>query len=138
MYNLKLNRIFMLICLFMISMGSLAHAQCKYPVVASECVGACGSPSEINYTVGTPCDAYVKKYCVTNEDSSLCPDHAAFVVVLVNGNYVTSGDITAVGSSVEFSATCGSDIKVIATTSYVGGPTICVWLGELKYALREQ
>ena len=138
MYYFKLSRVFTLTCLFFIVLGSGLNAQCSYPIVATECIGACGSLSEINYTVGPICDAKVKKYCVVNENSSLCPDTEGVVVVLVDGIVVASGNITAVGSSVGFKAECGSDIKVIASTVYVGGPVVCVWLGELTYSLREQ
>ncbi len=138
MYYLKLSRIFTLSCLFVLLVGGFLNAQCNFPVVATNCVGACGSPTEINYTVPTPCVAKWKKYCVVNESSNLCADHNAFAVVLVDGNLVASGNITTVGSSLQFSAKCGSSIKVIATTFYVGGTISCVWLGNLNYSLREQ
>lgn len=138
MYYLKLSRIITLACLFFIVLGSGLNAQCSYPVVATNCVGACGSPSEINYSVSPPCVAKWRKYCVVNDNSSLCPDHNALAIVLVDGVVVASGNITTVGSSIGFTAKCGSDIKVIATTYYVGGGTICVWLGNLNYSLREQ
>ena len=138
MYYLKLDRILTLTCLFLIFSGSFLNAQCSYPIVATECLGACGSPSEINYTYGPICEAKVKKFCVVNESSSLCPDTDGVVVILVDGVFVASGNITAVGSHVGFEAECGSDIKVIASTVYVGGSTVCVWQGELNYSLREQ
>ena len=139
MYYLKLSRVFTLTCLFLILFGSFASAQCSsFPIVATECVGTCGSPTEINYTFGPICKVKKKKFCVVNESSSLCPDHIAIAVVFVDGNYVTSGNITAVGSNLQFSAECGSDIKVIASLKYIGGPVVCVWLGNLEYSLREQ
>lgn len=138
MYYLKLSRIFTLSCLFVLLLGSFANAQCAFPIVATQCVGACGSPTQINYTSGPICPSLVKNYCVVNEGSSLCPDHNAFAFVLVNGSIVTSGNITTVGSSLPFSAICGSNIQVIATTFYVGGGISCIWLGNLKYSLREQ
>ncbi|MEM9548587.1 MAG: hypothetical protein AAGA77_21555 [Bacteroidota bacterium] len=138
MNYLKFSRFLTLTTLLFLFLGSAVNAQCSYPIVSSNCVGACGSPTEINYTVSQPCIAKVRKYCVTNDASSLCPDHNAFVVVLVDGVLVASGNITAVGSSVGFKAKCGSDIKVIATTFFVGGGISCVWLGNVTYSLRQQ
>lgn len=124
--------------MFFILFGSLASAQCTYPAVASNCVGACGSPSEINYTVSPPCLVKARKYCVTNDNSSLCPNNNAIAIVYVDGVFVTSGNITAVGSSVGFKAKCGSDIRVFAFTYYIGGPIQCVWQGQINYSLRQQ
>ncbi len=143
MYYLKLSRIFTLTCLLLILVGSTMNAQiissaCNFPIVATQCVGSCGSPSEINYTGPAICSALVKNYCVVNESSSLCPDHNAIVTVFVNGLYVTSGNITTVGSGLAFQAKCGSSIKVIASTYFVGGGISCIWLGDLNYSLREQ
>lgn len=137
MYYLKLSRIITLASLFLLFVGSTMNAQCSYPVVATQCVGTCGSPSEINYTVTQPCIAKWRKYCVVNENTSICPNTNVFVAVFVDGVYVTSGNITALGSEVGFAAECGSNIKVIASTYYVGGGVVCVWLGNLKYSLRQ-
>ena len=133
----KLSRIVTFTFLLLVFLGTTINAQCTYPVVATNCVGACGSPTEINYTISQPCAAKWRKYCVTNDASSLCPDHNAFAFVLVDGVLVASGNITTVGSSIGFQAKCGSTIKVVATTYYVGGPIVCVWLGNVTYSLRQ-
>jgi len=138
MNYLKFSRILTISCLLFLFLGTVLNAQCSYPIVATNCVGACGSPTEINYTVSQPCVAKWRKYCVTNDASSLCPDHNAFAIVLVDGAIVASGNITSVGSSIGFTAKCGSNIKVIATTFYVGGGISCVWLGNVTYSLRQQ
>ena len=138
MYYIKLTRTFTLSCLFILLLGSFANAQCSYPIVATNCVGACASTSEINHINALPCAAKWRKYCVVNESSSLCPNTNGFAFVLVDGVLVASGNITTVGSSIGFAAKCGSSIKVVATTFYIGGPIVCVWLGNLNYSLREQ
>lgn len=106
-----------------------------YTAVATGCVGACGNPSDISYTY-TLCKEKKSKFCVSNDASSLCANHDAYAFVFVNGVFVASGNITAVGSSIGFEAECGSTIKVYVKAVPNGNPILCVWLGELDYSLR--
>ncbi len=105
--------------------------------VATTCVGACGNPSTINYPVLCVSSAQRRVYfCVRNEATSLCPNNDAFVKIYVNGIFTASGNITALGSSVNFSAPCGSHVQVVASNFYNGNPIQCVWLGQVTVGLR--
>ena len=137
MYYLKLSRNITLSFLFFLLVGTFVNAQCNFPIVATNCVGACGNPTQINYTA-LPCTSVVSNYCVVNESSSLCPSHNVNAFVFVNGTLVTSGNITAVGSGLNFTAICGSNIQVVAFAFPVGGGIACLWLGNLNYSLRRQ
>ncbi len=105
-------------------------------VVGSSCVGACSPVGIINYNVGPLCPSLVVPLCVETTNSSLCPSHAAIAKVFVNGVLVASGDITATGSSISFSAPCGANVKVVAKTKLVNPIISCVWLGEVDFVLK--
>jgi len=115
--------------------NSLANCS-NWNQVATTCLGACGDPATISYPVLCTSAAQRAVYfCVRNEASSLCPNTGAIAKVYVNGSLVASGDITAVGSSVNFTAHCGSTVKVVTSTYYIGG-SVCVWLGQVTVGLR--
>jgi len=105
--------------------------------VATSCVGACGSSSTISYPV--LCVSSVSKtvrFCVRNEASSLCPNTGAVATVFIDGNPVSTSVITPVGSTISFSAKCGSKVKVVTTTYPLNNGIHCVWQGELTVGLR--
>lgn len=120
------------------SQAQIGITPCQtYPIVAANCVGACGNPSTLSYTIPPLCSSLVQNLCLTNESSSLCPSYGAKAAIYVNGALAATGNITAVGSSISFQAPCGASVKVKVQASYIGGP-LCVWLGNLNYALRLQ
>lgn len=140
MKQLKLISAFCLLAFSLISINTNAQiispAPCPYNIVASNCVGACGNPTGITYS--TPiCASFVERFCLTNDGSSLCPNNDAFARIYVNGVLVASGNITAVGSSISFSAICGANIVVKVGAFNNGSPIQCVWLGNLNYSLRK-
>jgi hypothetical protein len=61
----------------------------------------------------------------------------AKAVIYVNGVQVASGNITAVGSSISFSAPCGANIKIKVGAVSNGNPIQCIQLGDLYYSLRK-
>lgn len=107
----------------------------QYSVVASGCVGTCGVPGTLSYTV-TPTNQRAVPLCLQNLSSSLCPNTGAFARVYVDGTLVASGNITAVGSTVSFVAQAGSTVKVLVTTFPINNGIQCVWLGNLNFGLK--
>jgi hypothetical protein len=107
-----------------------------YNVVASGCVGSCGNPTGIIYT-SSFCVTRKEKFCLSNDGSNLCPNMDAKAVIYVNGVQVASGNITAVGSSISFSAPCGANIKIKVGAVSNGNPIQCIQLGDLYYSLRK-
>lgn len=107
----------------------------SYNIVAESCVGACGNPGELSYTVPIPCSSLSVPLCLSNISSNLCPSHRAIARILVNGQFVAQGDITAVGSNISFSAPCGANVKVVVYAFDVVPGVVCVQLGDLKFAL---
>ncbi len=127
-------------CFSMMSQQAAAQivsSACQtYTVVGQSCVGACGDPGEIAYTVAGPCSEFLVDMCVSNDQTSLCPTHGVKAGVYVNGTLVATGDLTNLGSSIGFSAPCGSVVKVIASLYERKSDTVCVWLGEVDFSLR--
>ncbi len=105
--------------------------------VATGCVGSCGNPGTIVYQVGPLCTSKIVPFCLTTDASNLCPSNGAFAAIYVDGNFVAGGDITAVGSSIGFTAKCGSTIKIIVKTKVVNPNISCVQLGDLHFSLRK-
>jgi hypothetical protein len=68
-------------------------------------------------------------------DTSLCPDHGAVAVLVVNGNPVAYGDITAQGSSIQATANPGEWVAAIVHTVPLHNGIVCVRLGELSVQL---
>ena len=108
------------------------------PVVGSTCVGACGPVGVINHTVGPLCTSAVVNLCLNTASSSLCPSHAAFAVVYVNGVIVAFGNVTSAGSTLSFSAPCGSNVRVVSRIRMVNPNINCFWLGEVDLNLHQQ
>lgn len=105
--------------------------------VAKDCVGSCGLTSSMVYQGVCSGSSLITNYCVTNVGSNLCPSHEVLTTVFANGVIVASGNLTAVGSSLSFSAPCNSFISVFDQASYVGGIN-CIQLGEAYLKLRKQ
>lgn len=116
----------------------ISPASCNFTPVAKQCVGACGNPGVIEYKLGPLCSSLSTNFCVTNEFTNLCPSHDATAFVFVNGNFVTSGDLTAQGSSVGFSAQCPAKIRVVVVATPNGSGINCVQFGNLGFYLRRQ
>lgn len=110
---------------------------CNYPTVATQCAGDCGGNGVITYQYGPLCSAFGSKFCVTNDGSNLCPSHDAIAYVFVNGNFVTSGNITAVGSNVGFKAKCPSQITVVVVPTPNNSGINCVQFGSINFSLRK-
>ncbi len=104
-------------------------------ILAESCVGECSNPGELTYTLSGPCPSLIVPVCLSNISSNLCPSHRAIARVKVNGQFVTQGNITQVGSNIAFSAPCGSTIKVVVYAFDVVPGIECVQLGNLKFAL---
>lgn len=117
---------------------STADAQCNFTPVAKNCAGACGNPGIIEYELGPLCSAFATNFCVTNEGSNLCPSHDAIAYVFANGNLIAQGDITAVGSSLSFSALCPSKITVVVFATPNNTGIQCIQLGSVGFYLRRQ
>lgn len=111
---------------------------CNFTPVAKGCVGACGNPGVIEYKFGPLCSSLSGNFCVTNEFTNLCPSHDAIAYVFDDGNFVTSGNITALGSSLSFSAQCPSKITVVVLATPNGSGINCVQFGNLGFYLRKQ
>ena len=107
----------------------------NYDVVAESCVGECGNPAELKYEVTGPCTSRMVPMCLRNVSSNLCPSHRGVAFVYVDGQPIVRGDITTVGSTLSFSAPCGSVVKVVVNAIDVVPGIECVRLGNLKFAL---
>jgi citrate lyase alpha subunit len=70
-------------------------------------------------------------------DTSLCPDTGAVAVLVVNGNPVVNGNITALGSSIQTTADPGDWVDAIVHTVQLHNGIVCVRLGELSVQLDE-
>ncbi len=117
-------------------LSAQSTTSCTYgTIVAQSCVGNCGVQGNINYDLNI-CDAKVVPMCVNTISTNLCPSHRAIAVVRVNGQVVTSGDITSLGSSLSFSAVCGSNIDVTVMAYHLVKGIVCVQFGELDFALK--
>ncbi len=141
MKNLSKAFVILLVsCMSLISFDAnsqISDISCaNWTQVGTTCVGACANVGVINYSVLCPSDVRGVRFCVRNEATSLCPNTAALVKIYVNGSYVAGGDITPLGSSITFAARCGSTVKVVAYTVYLGGPIQCVWQGQTTVGLR--
>ncbi|MBL4707942.1 MAG: hypothetical protein JKY48_05815 [Flavobacteriales bacterium] len=105
--------------------------------VAKDCVGSCGLNSSMGYQGVCSGPSLMTNYCITNVGSNLCPSHEVLTTVFANGAIVASGNLTAVGSSLSFSAPCNSFIYVYDQASYIGGIN-CIQLGQAYLKLRKQ
>ncbi|MGD1845821.1 MAG: hypothetical protein ACFB10_10555 [Salibacteraceae bacterium] len=110
---------------------------CNATPVAKECVGASSHPSVIQYQLGPLCSSLATQFCVTTEFSNLCPSHDATAFVFVDGVFVTSGDITDVGSCLSFTAQCPALITVVAFANPNGSGINCIQLGNACFYLRQ-
>ena len=65
-----------------------------------------------------------------NTETSLCPDHGAFAVLLVNGAIAASGDVTAQGSSIQATANPGDWVTAVVFIVPLHNGVVCVRLGD--------
>jgi hypothetical protein len=70
-----------------------------------------------------------------NTDTSLCPDHGAFAVLLVNGNLEASGNVTAQGSSIQAEANPGDRVTAVVFIVPLHNGVVCVRLGDVYVQL---
>jgi len=68
-------------------------------------------------------------------ETDLCADTGAVAVLVVNGNPVAHGDITAQGSSIQTTANPGEWVTAIVHTVPLHNGIACVRLGELRVQL---
>jgi len=118
-----------------LSQNSLSSSASCGAVVASGCVGACGSTASISYTVPVSAE-YKTKVCLQTDQSSLCPNTGARAKVYKNGSLVATVNITAVGSGLGILATSGDVITVEVSLFPIKNNIQCVWLGNLDFSLR--
>jgi len=102
-------------------------------VVAAGCVGNCGAPSTTSFVVS---GAFFQSFCLQNDQSSLCANTGAYAYVYRNGTLIAQGDITAVGSTINFWAFAGNTITVTVQTYGINNGIQCIWLGELYYSVK--
>lgn len=108
-------------------------------VIATGCVGACGSPSYVSHTVtaddvnNTP-NPNRARLSVTHVSSSLCPTDEAVFSVIINRVIVWTGTLN-VGQSHNFWADENDYVVVNASLQPTGSDVVCVWLGESTYSL---
>lgn len=103
--------------------------------VAKGGVGRSGKSLVLTHKV----EATIQKLMVLrNVDSSLCGDHGAVGMLVVNGQPVAQGDLTKVGSSIQTDTVKSGDVVVaIVHTVELHNGIICVQLGELSVVLDE-
>jgi len=108
--------------------GAQAQASLCSAVVATGCVGACGSP-----TTSTFYPTQDAKFNLHATSSSLCQSNVALATVYVNG--VSQGTISlSGGGNLTFKAPQGAQVDVYAYISpFTIGNVQCVWLGEVYY-----
>ena len=129
---------FSVICSTQVNAQVISSACTSLPIVGSTCVGACAPSGEIEHQVGPLCTAAVVNLCVNTGSSSLCPSHIAVARVFVDGVLTAAGNVTAAGSTLSFSAPCGSKVKVIVKIKHVNPNIQCIWLGEVNVNLHQQ
>lgn len=105
--------------------------------IASGCVGACGSPGNITYTVQAS-DVNLPNglahLCVSQTGSSLCPNTTAVYTIYRNGRTVYHGTIDT-GDCRSFKAAVGDVINVVADLGPGDPNIVCIWLGEAYFSL---
>jgi hypothetical protein len=95
-------------------------------------VGESGASTLISHQVtGT----IQKLMVLRTTDTSLCGDHAAIAVLVVDGNPVAQGNITAKGSSIQATANPGQWVAAIVYAVPLHNGIVCVRLGELSVQL---
>lgn len=95
-------------------------------------VGESGASTLISHQV----TGRVQKLMVLRTvDTSLCPDHGAVAVLVVDGNPVAHGNITALGSSIQTTANPGQWVDAIVYAVQLHNGIVCVRLGELSVQL---
>jgi hypothetical protein len=72
-----------------------------------------------------------------NAETSLCPNTGAVAMLVVNGQPVAQGDITAPGSAISANVTDGDVVAAIVHTVPLFNDISCVRLGELSVVLEE-
>lgn len=70
-------------------------------------------------------------------DTSLCPDHGAVAVLVVNGSPAAQGNITAQGSSIQTTANPGEWVTALVYAVPLHNGISCVRLGQLNVQLDE-
>jgi hypothetical protein len=114
-----------------------SYAQCAGEL-AQGCVGACGAPTTISYTV-TAADVVKSsggKYatiCLSVLSNSLCPNTGAEATVKV-GRKTMHVDLSN-GRNTLIRAKAGDVITVNASLYSTMKEIYCIWLGELTFGL---
>ena len=100
--------------------------------VARGGVGESGASSMLHYEV----EAGRKQSMVLERTtSSLCPNTGAVAMLVVNGDVVAHGNITAEGSSIRAKANPGDHVIAIVHTIPLFNEIVCIRLGELSFEL---
>ena len=95
-------------------------------------VGEPGASTSISHQVtGT----IQKLMVLRTTKTSLCGDTGAVAVLVVNGNPMAQGNITAQGSSIQTTANPGEWVTAIVHTVQLHNGIVCVRLGELSVQL---
>lgn len=105
---------------------------CK--TVAHGSVGETGASTLLIHTLDAE---YSKMMVVRNKASSLCPNTGAVALLVINGEPVASGDMSAVGSSIAFEAMPDDHVVAIVHTLPLFNDVMCVRLGDLDFILDE-
>lgn len=103
-------------------------------LIATGSVGESGASSLLSHTV----EANIPQMIVLRtSESSLCPNTGAVAMLVINGEPVASGNITAVDSSISFEAQPQDSVVAIIHTVPLLNEVMCIRLGDLNVSLNE-
>lgn len=97
--------------------------------------GAVGEPGASTLIEHQVTGKIQKLMVLRTTETSLCPDHGAVAVLVVNGDPRAYGNITTQGSSIQTTANPGEWVAAIVHTVPLHNGIACVRLGELKVQL---
>lgn len=97
--------------------------------------GDVGEPGASTFITHRVTGTIQKLMVLRTTKTSLCGDTGAVAVLVVNGNPVAYGNITAHGSSIQTTANPGEWVTAIVHTVPLNNGIVCVRLGELSVQL---
>jgi hypothetical protein len=99
--------------------------------------GGVGESGASSLLVHQHAESGEKVAVLRNVESSLCPNTGAVGMLVVNGQPVAQGDITAVGSSIEAVVNSGDIVAAVIQSIPKFNDIACVRLGQLNAVLQE-
>ena len=97
-------------------------------------IGESGASTILIHPVSAP---IAKMMVLRTTQTSLCGNTGAIGVLVVNGDPVAHGNITAAGSSIQAEVQHGDTVVAIVHTVPLFNEIVCIRLGELHIELQE-